>query len=91
LLLFAGYEYDGAIMITASHLPYNRNGFKLFTHEGGFEKGDVAELLELAAAEHAAEDAPNTHPSGRHSDDAFVLCSALYSDPGLIEKVWRNS
>lgn len=42
-----GYEYYGAIMITASHLPYNRNGFKLFTREGGFEKSDVSELLQV--------------------------------------------
>ncbi|MEL7598383.1 MAG: phosphomannomutase/phosphoglucomutase, partial [Clostridiaceae bacterium] len=29
------YNSDGAIMITASHLPFNRNGFKFFTNEGG--------------------------------------------------------
>ena len=26
-----GYEFDGTVMITASHLPFNRNGFKFFT------------------------------------------------------------
>lgn len=36
-------------MITASHLPFNRNGFKFFTREGGLEKGDITELLQLAA------------------------------------------
>jgi hypothetical protein len=30
----AGYEYDGALMVTASHLPSNRNGIKFFTPEG---------------------------------------------------------
>ncbi len=34
----AGHQYDGAIMITASHLPFHRNGFKFFTAEGGAEK-----------------------------------------------------
>ena len=43
------FEFDGAIMITASHLPYNRNGFKFFTAEGGLEKEDVAEILRLAS------------------------------------------
>ena len=28
---------SAGIMITASHLPYNRNGFKFFTPEGGLE------------------------------------------------------
>lgn len=83
----AGYEYDGAVMITASHLPYNRNGFKFFTRDGGYEKGDVSQLLQLAAVEHAAEDAPNTRPGDRYSDDAFVLSSALHTDPGLIDYV----
>ena len=29
----AGHEYDGAVMITASHLPVNRNGAKFCTGE----------------------------------------------------------
>ena len=44
-----GYEYDGSIMLTASHLPFNRNGMKFFTKEGGLEKSDIAALLEIAA------------------------------------------
>ena len=44
-----GYEYDGSIMLTASHLPFNRNGMKFFTKEGGLEKGDIKALLERAA------------------------------------------
>lgn len=43
------YDYDGAIMVTASHLPYNRNGFKFFTAEGGLNKEDIREILEQAA------------------------------------------
>ena len=42
------FEFDGSIMITGSHLPYNRNGLKFFTAEGGLEKEDVAEILRLA-------------------------------------------
>ncbi|KAJ6428968.1 hypothetical protein OIU84_020581 [Salix udensis] len=39
----------GAIMITASHLPYNRNGFKFFTNAGGLGKADIKNILERAA------------------------------------------
>ena len=42
------FKFDGAIMTTASHLPFNRNGFKFFTAEGGLEKEDIAEILRLA-------------------------------------------
>lgn len=83
----AGYEFDGAVMITASHLPYNRNGFKFFTRDGGFEKADIAVLLKAAAAEHAAAEAPNLDPAGAYQDDAFVLSCALHSSPALIEYV----
>ncbi len=41
---------DGAVMLTASHLPFNRNGMKFFTSEGGLDKSDIHELLQLAAA-----------------------------------------
>lgn len=40
---------DGSIMITASHLPYNRNGFKFFTNSGGLGKVDIKDILERAA------------------------------------------
>jgi len=41
--------FDGAVMITASHLPFNRNGFKFFTALGGLDKPDIHNLLTLAA------------------------------------------
>lgn len=43
-------KMDGSIMMTASHLPYNRNGMKFFTAAGGLEKADIKELLLGAAA-----------------------------------------
>ncbi len=38
-----------SIMITASHLPFNRNGMKFFCAEGGLEKADITNILTLAA------------------------------------------
>lgn len=40
---------DGSVMITASHLPFNRNGLKFFTGQGGLESEDVKEILTSAA------------------------------------------
>ena len=39
---------DGAIEITASHHPFNRNGLKFFTAQGGLEKEDIRWILEFA-------------------------------------------
>ena len=44
-----GFLCDGAVMVTASHLPMNRNGLKFFTKDGGLEKSDIAELIRIAA------------------------------------------
>ena len=52
--MFMSTKFDeikatGAIMITASHLPYNRNGMKFFSQEGGLDKKDIASILEYAS------------------------------------------
>lgn len=44
--------FDGGIMVTASHLPYERNGAKFFTKESGLEKADIKRILGLAGQEH---------------------------------------
>lgn len=36
---------DGALQITASHHPFNRNGLKFFTREGGLEGSDIEQIL----------------------------------------------
>eukprot|EP00178_Gracilaria_changii_P001111 TRINITY_DN1160_c0_g1_i3.p1 TRINITY_DN1160_c0_g1~~TRINITY_DN1160_c0_g1_i3.p1 ORF type:complete len:636 (+),score=155.79 TRINITY_DN1160_c0_g1_i3:1817-3724(+) len=46
-----GYQYDCACMLTASHLPPNRNGIKFFTSDGSADNADVKAML---ASAHAA-------------------------------------
>jgi len=36
---------DGAVMLTASHLPFNRNGMKFFTTDGGLDKEGISWIL----------------------------------------------
>jgi phosphomannomutase len=47
--ILENYQCDGAVMITASHLPFYHNGLKFFTKEGGCEKEDIAAILENAS------------------------------------------
>ncbi len=46
--IFDATNCDGSIMITASHLPYNRNGFKYFTKDGGLDKSDISDIIAFA-------------------------------------------
>lgn len=40
-------EIKASVMITASHLPPDRNGFKFFTGEGGAGSADIKKILEM--------------------------------------------
>lgn len=51
--LFMATQYeeiqaDMGIMITASHLPFEYNGFKFFTKDGGLDAKDITNILTLA-------------------------------------------
>ena len=43
-----GFGADASVMVTASHLPPDKNGFKFFTPEGGCGKQTVRAVLERA-------------------------------------------
>ena len=62
-----GYAFDGTVMITASHLPFNRNGFKFFTCGGGLEKEDIKKILAYAGS-----DAATGLPKGSLAEGAFM-------------------
>jgi phosphomannomutase len=83
---------DGGVMVTASHLPWNRQGFKFFTPAGGYDKPDVADVLARAAALHA--DTAAADPSLAASVDAplpdggdAVVAAALAAPPGAVAAV----
>jgi phosphomannomutase len=67
-------EVDGAVMMTASHLPYNRNGMKFFTSRGGFDKRDIDDLLHIAAA----GDFPEPGPTGTIHEIDFISDYAAF-------------
>ncbi len=51
-IVYPETRYDGACMITASHLPFNRNGMKFFDANGGLEHDDITAILSLAAQQY---------------------------------------
>lgn len=45
---YEAYKCDGAVMVTASHLPFEYNGLKFFTKDGGAEHEDIDFILNHA-------------------------------------------
>ena len=70
--------YDASVMITASHLPFNRNGFKFFTKDGGLEKQDIADILTYAAGSENTGMEPTLLCKGEFMGDYAAI---------LVEKV----
>ena len=50
-LITEGFACDGAIMLTASHHPFDRNGLKFFTKEGGIDSAELDEILTIAESD----------------------------------------
>jgi len=78
-----GYTFDGSVMITASHLPFNRNGFKFFTAEGGLEKSDIKEILAYAGSNETTNVAPGTLNNGEFMEAyAAILANKIRTSAG---------
>jgi len=78
-----GFLFDGSVMITASHLPFNRNGFKFFTAQGGLEKGDIKEILTYAEGEEATGMRAGTLADGAFMDTyAAILADKIRAATG---------
>lgn len=77
MLLQDGFGADASVMITASHLPYQKNGLKFFLKSGGLEGADVAEVLEIAAG--------GNFPAGNGKTEKRSYLEKYAND--LVEKV----
>ena len=79
-----GYAFDGTVMITASHLPFNRNGFKFFTSGGGLEKEDIKRILTYAEGTQQTGLQPGTLLQGHFMDTyAKTLSDKIRNATGL--------
>lgn len=79
-----GCKFDGSVMITASHLPFNRNGFKFFTAGGGLEKQDIKEILAYAESDEQTGLSARTVEKGVFMDTyAAILVDKVRTATGL--------
>lgn len=78
-------QCDGAVMITASHMPANRNGIKFFTRRGGIEKSELAAVLK------EAEETETSFNGGQRTDSNFMsvyaanIVGTVRSETGKIK------
>ena len=84
MIRFCGVmRFDGSVMITASHLPFNRNGFKFFTEKGGLESADIKEIIAYAEGSDTTGLAPAALISGEFMDTyAKILADKIRSATG---------
>ena len=68
-------SYDAAVMLTASHLPFNRNGAKFFTKSGGLDKNDIKAICESASEK--CKQAPGGHPIPTLNDDGSTSVDSV--------------
>lgn len=47
-IVFPETRFNASCMVTASHLPFNRNGIKFFDADGGLAHEDITEILTVA-------------------------------------------
>ena len=81
------FNCDGAIMLTASHLPFNRNGLKFFSKRGGLEKQDITAILELAQKSNFQKS--STEPPKITESDFITIYGATLADK-IREDVVRS-
>ena len=78
-----GFKFDGTVMITASHLPFNRNGFKFFTENGGLEKEDIKRILAIAEGNESTGFSKGSIVSGEFMDVySKILADKIRNETG---------
>lgn len=75
-------QCHGAIQITASHLPFDRNGLKFFTREGGLNSSDIDIILNYAQKGISL-------PTSREKEVKHIDFLSIYSK-GLVDLVRKS-
>ena len=79
-------QATASVMVTASHLPYNRNGLKFFTPKGGLDNRDIADILDIAERGDYAYDGAAGHSATLDfmtiysSHIADYICQGVHAD-----------
>ncbi len=75
-------SFDASVMITASHLPYDRNGLKFFTKDGGLDGKDIDEIIEIAASGEFTRGDGNFSEKNYMGEYSRLLVNKIIADTG---------
>ncbi len=84
LLKKSDYGCDASIMITASHLPYDRNGLKFFTPDGGLDGCDVDEILAMAERGESLSGKGNYEEKSFMDEYSRILVKTVENAAGIL-------
>ncbi|WP_299784528.1 phosphomannomutase [uncultured Roseobacter sp.] len=83
LALAAQAAHGGAVMVTGSHIPADRNGLKFYVRSGEISKADEAAILSHLEAPHGA-----AHPGALETDtganDRYIARFVAAFGPGAL-------
>jgi phosphomannomutase len=74
-------------MLTASHLPFNRNGMKFFTKTGGLGKDDISAILRIAEGLRARGELPAAEQYALAPHEDFMPAYAAQLRALIVEGV----
>ena len=80
----------GGIMLTASHLPPDRNGMKFFTKRGGLTKEDIETILSMAASFHEKTESQDLGNAMNLLSDWLGRKESKAIDKGCIMPAYSN-
>lgn len=85
-------DTDAAVQITASHHPFDKNGLKFFTKDGGLSSSDIAEILKMAEDEFCviSETKGEVIKTDYMSQYAERLCDMIIKETGKGDKPLKN-
>ena len=78
------------VMLTASHLPFNRNGIKFFTAKGGLDKKDITDILEMAEKDDFPENKAGGIPVSLNFIDEYATFLVDYIRKGANNQQTYN-
>lgn len=82
---FEEYDCDGAVMVTASHLPFNRNGFKFFDKIGGLDKEDITDIITFAESDSMLNSMPPA-PAGPVEEIPLLKTYSAYLRSLIVDQ-----
>ncbi|MGZ0787956.1 hypothetical protein ACXM5X_34060, partial [Pseudomonas saponiphila] len=75
-----------AIMVTGSHIPFDRNGLKFYRPDGEISKADEQVIINTKAEFTALDELPELISNNRAAEEYINRYTSLFSSPWLTGK-----